>query len=272
MENYNKMDNQNKEENKKGKKNKCKDKLKIQYEDHTDGNEKVTATLDLIAKAINSQSELMKNLIPLLNAVSEKALYQKDSTNPVSTDNNGNVVMTSYDVPSNHFDDTNAFKGKDTDVERFITMCEKQFNYYVNFYASEKKRIEFIEAHLGPASEWYFTFHGNKQKEDPNSGQLLEELEKNYLTNLPDSLKLKRLEELSHKWGNAVDFVTKFKLYATQLKIPEILQLQFFEDRVHPWVKRRLMDLEPNRRTIENYSQMLINYDNEKDRYWNFDN
>ncbi|OUM62324.1 hypothetical protein PIROE2DRAFT_11425 [Piromyces sp. E2] len=155
--------------------------------------------------------------------------------------------MTSYDVPANHFDDTNAFKEKDTDVERFLTMCEKHISYFFNFYSSEKKRVKFIEAYLGPASEWYFTFLGKRQKENPDSQLLLDE------------------------WGNAVEFVTRFKLYATQLQIPEIL-LQFFEDRVHPLVRRKLMDLEPQRRNIENYSQILISYDNEKDRHWNLEN
>ena len=243
-------------------------------EDRQTKEDRIIATLDLLAKTITAQSEMLKNLTPVLNTLStirEKSVGNGDPSQSISTDGDGNVVLTSYDVPSNHLDNTNAFKGKDTDVERFITMCEKQFKYYVRFYSTEEKRVEFIESHLGPASEWYFTFLGNKQKENPNSKLLLDELERYYLTNLPDSLKLKRLKELSHKWGNAVDFVTRFKLYSTQLQIPEILQLQFFEDRVHPLVKRKLMDLEPQRRTIENYSQMLISYDNERDRHWDFE-
>ena len=243
-------------------------------EDHQTKEDKIIATLDLLTKAISTQSEMLKSLTPVLDSlstISERTLVNRSPSQSISTDDDGNVVLTSYDVPSNHFDNTNAFKGKDTDVERFLTMCEKQFKYYVKFYSTEEKRVEFIESHLGPASEWYFTFLGNKQKENPNSKLLLDELEKYYLTNLPDSLKLKRLKELTHRWGNAVDFVTRFKLYSTQLQIPEILQLQFFEDRVHPFVKRKLMDLEPQRRTIENYSQMLISYDNERDRHWDFE-
>ena len=110
-----------------------------------------------------------------------------------------------------------------------------------------------------------------KQRENPDLELLLDELRKFHLTDLPDSLKLKRLKELKHKWGNASDFVTKFKLYATQLQIPEILQLELFEDRVHPLVKKKLLDLEPQRRTIDNYSSMLITYDSERDRHWDFD-
>ena len=100
----------------------------------------------------------------------------------------------------------------------------------------------------------------------------MKELESYYLTNLPESLKFKRLKELSHKWGNAVDFVTKFKLYATQLKLPEIFQVELFEDKVHPMIKKKFLNLEPERRTIENYSKMLIAYDNEKERHWDLEN
>jgi len=110
-----------------------------------------------------------------------------------------------------------------------------------------------------------------KQIEHPDSKLLLGELKKFYLTDLPDSLKFKRLKELNHKWGNASEFVAKFKLYATQLKIPEIVQMELFEDRVNPLVKRKLQDLEPQRRNIDTYSSMLMTYDNERDRHWSFE-
>ena len=110
-----------------------------------------------------------------------------------------------------------------------------------------------------------------KQIEHPDSKLLLGEFKKFYLTDLPDSLKFKRLKELNHKWGNASEFVAKFKLYATQLKIPEIVQLELFEDRVNPLVKRKLQDLEPQRRNIDTYSSMLMTYDNERDRHWSFE-
>lgn len=93
-------------------------------------------------------------------------------------------------------------------------------------------------------------------------------MKKFYLTDLPDSLKFKSLKELKHKCGNAVDFVTRFKLYSTQLQIPEIVQLELFEDQVNPLVKKKLLDLEPQRRTIDIYSRMLITYDSERDRHW----
>lgn len=95
-----------------------------------------------------------------------------------------------------------------------------------------------------------------------------------HLTDLPDSLKFKKLKKFRHKWGKASDFVTEFKLYATQLNIPEILQLELFEDRVNPLDKSKLQDLEdlePQRRTIETYSYMLMTYDNKRDRHWNLE-
>ncbi|OUM57846.1 hypothetical protein PIROE2DRAFT_64776 [Piromyces sp. E2] len=147
-------------------------------------------------------------------------------------------------------------------------MGKRQFGFYTNFYKSEKKKVEFIEAHLGSASEWYYIFMSEKQREEPNSGLLLEELAKYFSTNIPDNLKLSRLLKLSHRWGNAVEFVTKFKLYSTQLAIPNVLQIRLFEERVNPLVKKKLMDLEPKNRTIENYSEMLITYDTERERHW----
>jgi len=183
-------------------------------------------------------------------------------------DADGDVVMTSYDVPSNHLPSGNPFKGKDTDVERFVSMCQRQFRYYLNFYSTEIKRVEFIESHLGPASEWYYLFLSEEQKNNPNSELLLKDFTEYYLTKSPDTLKLRRLTNLTRKWGNAVEFVTKFKLYANKLQIPEILQLQYFEERVQPLVRRKLMDLEPRSRTIENYYQMLMTYDSERDRHW----
>jgi len=84
-----------------------------------------------------------------------------------------------------------------------------------------------------------------KKRVNPDSDLLPDELRKFYLTDLPDSFKFKRLKELKYKWGNAAYFITKFKLYATQLQIIDILQLELFEDRVHPLVKKKLLDLEP---------------------------
>ena len=230
-------------------------------------------SLNALAEAMKAQAEVMRNLSPLVKAANEvlRRRSNDDPSRPAAIDENGEVVITSYDVPSNHLDSSNSFKGKDTDVDRFLAMCQRQFNYYPNFYSTERKRVEFVESHLGSASEWYYIFMSDKQKEDPDSQSLLKELAKVYLTDIPDSVKLKRLRDLSHKWGNAVDFVTKFKLYATELNIPEILQLELFEDRVHPLIKRRLIDLEPRNRTIENYSKMLITYDSERDRHWNID-
>jgi len=233
----------------------------------------ITTSLNTIAEAIETQAEIMKNLQPLLNSMKElkEKLNRENLKTTSGTNKDGDIVITSLDIPSNHLDSSNSFKGKDTDVERFISMCYRQFDYYVKFYESEKKRVEFIESHLGTASEWYYTYICESQRGHPNSKLLLDEFKKFHLTDLPDSLKFKRLKELRHKWGNSSDFVTKFKLYATQLKIPEILQLELFEDRVHPLVKRKLQDLEPQRRTIETYSNMLMTYDNERDRHWNLE-
>ncbi|KAL6628069.1 hypothetical protein LY90DRAFT_503329 [Neocallimastix californiae] len=190
----------------------------------------ITTSLSAIAQAMETQTQLMRSLQPLLDSMRDL-----------------NEKLTGRN------------------------QCRRQFDYYEKFYASEKKRVEFIEAHLGSASEWYYIFMSEKQRENPDSELLLDELRKFHLTDLPDSLKLKRLKELKHKWGNASDFVTKFKLYATQLQIPEILQLELFEDRVHPLVKKKLLDLEPQRRTIDNYSSMLMTYDSERDRHLDFD-
>ncbi|KAL6620950.1 hypothetical protein U3516DRAFT_863551 [Neocallimastix sp. 'constans'] len=202
----------------------------------------ITTCLSAIAQAMETQIQLMRSLQPLLDSMRDL-----------------NEKLTGRN------------QGKDTNIERFFSMCRRQFDYYEKFYASEKRRVEFIEAHLGSASEWYYIFMSEKQRENPDSELLLDELRKFHLTDLPDSLKLKRLKELKHKWGNASDFVTKFKLYATQLQIPEILQLELFEDRVHPLVKKKLLDLEPQRRTIDNYLSMLMTYDSERDRHWDFD-
>ena len=70
-----------------------------------------------------------------------------------SIKNNGDIVITSLEIFSNHLDNINSFKGKDTYIEWFFSMCRRQFDFYEKFYASENKRVEFIEAHLGSAYE-----------------------------------------------------------------------------------------------------------------------
>eukprot|EP00833_Pecoramyces_ruminatium_P001200 jgi/Orpsp1_1/1175232/evm.model.c7180000053105.1 len=220
---------------------------------------KLNQTLEALATGLKAISEVMSTL-------KDSNLLTKNKK--IITDENGELIINSDDIPSNHLDSSNAFKCKDTDVDRFLSMCRRQFNYYEKFYSFEKKRVEFIEAHLGSASDWYYTFMSQDQNEHPDSGILLEELAKYYSTDIPDSLKLRKLLNLKHKWGNAVDFTTKFKLYSTQLQVPEILQLRLFEDRVQPFVKTKLLNLEPNSRTIENYSRMLVTYDNERYRHW----
>jgi len=71
-------------------------------EDLLTENRKIATTLDLIAKAIYSQSELMKNLVSLLNSMRKSKANNNNQLHPVTTDDNGNIVMTSYDVPANH--------------------------------------------------------------------------------------------------------------------------------------------------------------------------
>ena len=131
----------------------------------------------------------------------------------VRTDDDGDVVMSSYDTPSNHLSSANSFKGKDTDVERFVNICERQFKFYVNFYSSGKKKVEFIESHLGPAFDWYYMFLGESQKIKPGASLVLTGLSDYYLNQTPASMKWTNLISLEHKWGKSVDFVTKFRLY-----------------------------------------------------------
>jgi len=228
----------------------------------------LAASLRLIANSLEIQSKTMEKLESILTKLGD---VTRDSPKSVSTDKNGDIVITSYDVPSNHLKSENSFKANDVDVERFLSKCKQQFEYYANFYSSEKKKVEFIEAHLGNASEWYYAFMAEAQRTNPDSKFLLDELADVFLNSLPSSVKFKRLKELKHKWGNAIDFITKFKLYTTQLKIPEVVQLEMFEDRVNPLVKQKLLDLEPDDRTIEKYCKSLLRYDSERDRHWNFD-
>jgi len=228
----------------------------------------------IVESMVQSQKETNDCLKLLWNNMSELVVQltkNQGKSESILVDGDGDVVMTSYDVPSNHIAGGDSFKGKDTDVERFVAFCRRQFKYYQSFYATEKKRVEFIEAHLGPASEWYYIFLNESQKNNPDSDVLLNELTKHYLTQAPETLTLRKLSKLTHKWGNAVDFVTKFKLYATSLKVPEVMQLQLFEERIQPLVREKLMDLEPKSRKIDTYCQMLMIYDNERDRHWTSD-
>ena len=100
-----------------------------------------TTGLDKIAQVMEAQVELMKSISPLLSTLVKLTddLNTKEAGSSITTDDNGDIIINSYDVPSNHFDNSNSFKGKDTDVERFLSMCEKQFNYYAKFYSSEKE-------------------------------------------------------------------------------------------------------------------------------------
>ncbi|OUM62321.1 hypothetical protein PIROE2DRAFT_61975 [Piromyces sp. E2] len=161
--------------------------------------DEITNKLDFITEAMKIQAEALKGLATALDSVLRNSI-NNSSSKSTATDPSGEIVITSYDIPPNHLDNSNSFKGKDTDVERFLAMCKRQFGFYTNFYKSEKKRVEFIEAHLGSASEWYYIFMSEKQREEPNSGLLLEELAKYFSTNIPDNLKLSRLLKLSHRW------------------------------------------------------------------------
>ena len=87
---------------------------KGRHGDHQTKEGKIITTLDLLAKAISTQSEMLKSLTPVLNSLStidERTIGNGGPSQSISTDGDGNVVVTSYDVPSNHFDNTNAFKG-----------------------------------------------------------------------------------------------------------------------------------------------------------------
>jgi len=231
--------------------------------------EKIMETITTsMAQSQQETNESLKVLATNLNALVVQLGKTQAKSEKILVDGDGDVVMTSYDIPSNHLSGGDSFKGTDVDVERFVAMCSRQFKYYRSFYSTETKRVEFIESHLGSASDWYYQFLSEEQKNNPNSELLLNELTKYYLTKSPDTLKLRKLTKLTHRWGNAVEFVTKFRLYATSLHIPEILQLQYFEERVQPLVKKKLMDLEPESRTMEKYYQMLMTYDHERDRHW----
>jgi len=108
----------------------------------------ITESLDSIAKAIEFQAKVMNNIQPFLATVSElkKVLSNNDTNTGNNIDGNGEIVITSLEIPSNHLDSSNSFKGKDTDVERFLSMCYRQFEYYERFYKSEKKRVDRISS------------------------------------------------------------------------------------------------------------------------------
>jgi len=60
----------------------------------------------------------MEKLESILTKLSD---VTRDSPKSVSTDENGDIVITSYDVPSNHLKSEKSFKANDVDVERFLT-------------------------------------------------------------------------------------------------------------------------------------------------------
>ena len=239
--------------------------------------ESLNATLELVKTQNESQTRQLSSLDKACSSMLKgknslvTSLKDQNSGDSDSVDSDGDVQMKLFDVPQNHLHGGDSFKGKDTDVERFRTMCDRQFSFYNAFCSEEKKRVEFIEAHLGPATEWYHSVLGEEQIKKPNSKKILDELSAYYFTDLPEALKLRKLRKLQHKWGNSVDFVAKFKLYSKSLDIPEIIQLQFFEEQVQPQVRKRLLDVDPSKRSIELYYKMLVNYDCNRERYWDSD-
>lgn len=95
----------------------------------------------------------MKSIKPLIDTVNKlEKKINMDSGDLSETNGKRYVTLTSLEVLSNHLDSSNSFNGKDTDVERFLSMCLRQFNYYKKFYTSEEKKVKFIEAHLDSAS------------------------------------------------------------------------------------------------------------------------
>ncbi|OUM63128.1 hypothetical protein PIROE2DRAFT_61462 [Piromyces sp. E2] len=96
-------------------------------EDTTMDSNDLASGLVQIAQAMNQQTEILKMITPLFEVLDKikNSLDSNNNSNKLSTDGDGSVVITSYDVPTNHFSDTNSFKGVDSDVERFLGMCEK---------------------------------------------------------------------------------------------------------------------------------------------------
>ena len=110
---------------------------------------------NFVTTMIRSQTENSENIKVLTNNVNALILQigkMQNKPEKLFVDADGDVIMTSYDVPSNHLPGGDPFKGKDTDVERFVSMCQRQFRYYPNFYSTETKRVEFCKENEYPFS------------------------------------------------------------------------------------------------------------------------
>ncbi|OUM56335.1 hypothetical protein PIROE2DRAFT_65590 [Piromyces sp. E2] len=249
------------------------DRLEIQIRELTEG---MKSAVELIKFQAQNQTEIqskfdnsLNSMIKGINTLVKSIKEQNDSPDSSSSvDSDGDTPMKLYDLPQNHLTGGDSFKGTELDLDRFKTMCRRQFHYYDSYYSNEKKRVEFIESHLGPATTWFHAMYEEDQLLNLDSKTILDDLTSYYFTDLPEVLKLRKLRKLSHKWGNAVDFIAKFKLYSKSLNIPEILQLEFFEEQVQPLVKKKLLELDPNKRNMETYCRMLVNLDCNRERFW----
>ncbi len=146
--------------------------------------DRIEVTIQNLAETLGGQ---MSNLI---NVITEFVNRQSQVTKKVAVDKDGDVVMTLDEIPINHLSGGSPFKGKDIDVERFVNMCKRQFKFYQEFYKNEKRRIEYIEANIGEASNWYYSFCYDKQVADPNSERFFEELTQYYITSVPIDLTM----------------------------------------------------------------------------------
>jgi len=91
----------------------------------------ITTSLSAIAQAMETQTQLMRSLQLLLDSMRDlnEKLTGRNPVSNTSIKNNWDIVITSLEVASNHLDNINSFKDKDTDIERFFSMWCRQFDY-----------------------------------------------------------------------------------------------------------------------------------------------
>ena len=74
----------------------------------------ITTSLSAVALAMETQTQLMRSLQPLLNSMFDlrEKLTGRNPVSNTSIKNNGDIVIASLVVPSNNLDNINLFKGK----------------------------------------------------------------------------------------------------------------------------------------------------------------
>jgi len=234
--------------------------------------EAITAENTEELRKLRMEQQIIEEKIAKLNNVSNKFRSSLSSLSPVSStvtqrSPGGDVVMR--DASSHYEYKIPDFDGNNIDIDSFCERCLQFFRVYSNeFNGDESTKVYIIEDHLkGDAQRWYFMEEKIRQRADPNSIRLLENLRTEFPSMFSEDYCRTSLLKLRHEWGKAYEFMAEFNRLTRVLKLDDPTKKVLLMQEVKPSVREAMYDIDDKNSQYHEYVDVLMKCDKHPELY-----